>query len=225
MITGFNAASTIYSSSTASTSKVAAGLLSGATSGSTTPAGIRDFSLVAEDARAVLDAQYQEASKKGTNITFDSSKPGVPLDLSSLSDRAVAAIALNKDGLFTDLEVAQAGGYLNGQLQAALAPSFRASSGGDLRPVATEYLNLFDQLEPEVKQALGMTDEHRLAVQDLLKNQESQYGKLVPEDGFQGFLQLLQQMAEQWKETHPDGYNAQGATFYAPVNENRSFTI
>ncbi|MBN8954328.1 MULTISPECIES: hypothetical protein [unclassified Rhizobium] len=221
MITGFGAVSTIYSSLIASSSKGTAA----SQASSTTPAGTRDFSLVAEDARAVLDAQYQDAQKNGKNITFDSSKPGVPLDLSSLSDRAVAAIALNKDGLFTDLEVAQAGGYLSGQLQAVLAPSFKASNGGDLRPVATEYLNLFDQLDPEVKQALGMTDEQRLAAESILRDQEKQYGKLSPEEGFPGFIQLLRQMAEEWKQSHPDGYNAQGASYYTSVSNSRSFTI
>lgn len=223
MITGFNGVSTIYSPVTTPTTK---GPANTTTAPSPTPiAGIRDFSLVAEDARAVLDSQYQDAIKNGTNITFDTSKPGVQLDLSSLSDRAVAAIALNEGGLFSDLEVSTASGYLAGQLQAILKPSFMASNGGDIRPHLTEYLNLFDQLEPEVKQALGMTEEHRLAVQSVLADKEHEYGKLNADEGFTGLLQLLQQLAKEWKENHPDGYNARGEAYYSAESSTRSFLL
>ncbi|MGZ9719790.1 MULTISPECIES: hypothetical protein [Rhizobium] len=77
----------------------------------------------------------------------------------------------------------------------------------------------------EVKQALGMTDEHRLAVEEVLENQEGQYGKLAPEKGFPNFIQLLRQLAEEWKENYPDGYNAQGSTYYICVPGSRSFTM
>lgn len=225
MITGFNTLSTIYSPTVPSAAKGISDSASSTSSGSASLPGIRDFSLVAEDARAVLDSQYADALENGTNITFDSSKPGHRLDMSSLSDRAVAAIALNKDGLFSVLEVAQAGGYLSGQLQAALAPSFAASDGGDIRPVLTEYLNLFDQLDPEVREALKMTEEHRLSVQSVLADKEREYGALEPEKGFEGFLQLLQQFADEWKERHPDGYNVRGEAYYSRENTGRTFTF
>jgi hypothetical protein len=221
VITGFSAVSTIYSSPIASGSKRTAA----SQADSTTPAGIRDFSLVAEDARAVLDAQYQDAQKNGKNIAFDSSKPGVPLDLSSLSDRAVAAIALNKNKLFTDLEVAQAGGYLSGQLQAALAPSFAASRLGDTLAPFKEVLTLYDQLEPEVRQALGLTDEHKLAIQQVIAKGQANSEETTSEEGFPGFIQLLRQMAEEWKQNHPDGYTPQGATYYTSESNSRSFMI
>lgn len=225
MITGFNTVSTIYSPTVSTANKSASESASSTASGSPSLPGTRDFSLVADDARAVLDAQYQDALEKGTSIAFDTSKPGIQLDLSSLSDRAVAAIALNEGGLFSDLEVSNASGYLSGQLQAILKPSFMAGNGGDIRPHLTEYLNLFDQLEPEVKQALGMTEEHRLAVQAVLADKEQVYGKLNADEVFAGFLQLLQQLAREWKETHPDGYNARGEAYYSAESSTRSFLL
>ncbi|OMP70985.1 hypothetical protein BV900_17100 [Agrobacterium tumefaciens] len=122
------------------------------------------------------------------------------------------------------MEVVHAGGYLAGQLQ-AVGTFLRGCDQRRCCPILREYLGLFDQLGPEVKQALGMTEAHRIEISGVLAQKDQELENVQFEDGFTGLLQLLRELANEWKESHPDGYNSRGETYYSSESTGRSVIL
>ncbi|PPD15689.1 MAG: hypothetical protein CTY25_05130 [Methylobacterium sp.] len=156
----------------------------------------RDFSLVAQDARAVLDSQYADARARGTKVTFDLGQPGIPIDLSSLNDRAVAAIALDRQGNFSSDEIEWAKGELVKRSQDRLGPDLFAAQHGDPRGFLKNVIGQYDSMAPEVREALGWTPHMRLAAQATLTEQEDRLGKL-DDDKARSFFDILREFARE----------------------------
>jgi len=111
--------------------------------------GPRDIIKVAGDVRAVLDAQYAKATD-----------PDAPISLADFDDRAVAAIALNKGGLFSademraaQLEIRDRNGD---RMTEAYGSNIAAGSSGTLgRDLITRYAGM----SAEEREAQGWTPE------------------------------------------------------------------
>ncbi len=111
----------------------------------------KDFGALATEVRTALDAQYASGTDKGTP------------DLSGLSGRALAAIALNKDDKFSSAERYAA--------KAALREETRDSfvSYGGLSAIGTFSAKLaeqYDAMSPEERTARGWTEDFRDANAD-----------------------------------------------------------
>lgn len=175
----------------------------------------RDFSLVAQDARGFLDAQYQALNERGTRVVFDISQDGVAPDFSSLSDRAVAAIALNQDGQFSKDEALWAQGTLFSRMEETIGPTLK-SAPDDLRPFFAGLLDLYDSLDTEVLDALGLTQDKKDIFQQILKSQEEDLGTLPLEDGYKGVLGYLDWIEGYWNKK----YSNETYTPYGSVEGN-----
>lgn len=110
----------------------------------------KDASVVLTETRAALDAQYAAGTAKGS------------ADLSQLSGRALAIMALNKDGSFSAAESRAA----KNALQQDTRTSFlSAMSGGlDASSIAnfsTQLAAQYDNMSPEEREARGWTEQLR----------------------------------------------------------------
>lgn len=117
--------------------------------GTSTAAGPRDIMNVAGDVRAALDAQYAKAAD-----------PDAPISLADFDDRALAAIALDKGGLFSDAEVRAARIEIrdrnNDRMTEAYGSNVAAGSSGTLgRDLITRYASM----SAEEREAQGWTPE------------------------------------------------------------------
>jgi len=111
--------------------------------------GPRDIQKVAGDVRAALDAQYARAAD-----------PDAPISLADFDDRALAAIALDKGGLFSDAEVRAARMEIrdrnNDRMTEAYGSNVAAGSSGTLgRDLITRYASM----SAEEREAQGWTPE------------------------------------------------------------------
>jgi hypothetical protein len=111
--------------------------------------GPRDIVKVAGDVRAVLDAQYAKAAD-----------PEAPISLAAFDDRALAAIALDKGGLFSADEVRAAKLEIrdrnNDRMTEAYGSNVAAGSSGTLgRDLITRYASM----SAEEREAQGWTPE------------------------------------------------------------------
>lgn len=141
----------------------------------------RDFSLVGKDARAVLDSQYADAKAKGTSIRFRTDVNGVDLDYSSLSDRAVAAVSLNRDGLFSPDEVEYARGSLAQRTNDRMVISHADSGPFDHRAAYKSLMDQYDSMTAEVREALKWTPQTRAETEAGLRNAERNAGQRLDE--------------------------------------------
>ena len=108
----------------------------------------KDFGALTADVRATLDKQYAADKAAGAKIA----KP----DLSAFSGRALAAMALNRDGDFSRREVAAARIELRGRDRQALVG---ATSGGfntnALAAYSRQMVATYDGISSEEREALG----------------------------------------------------------------------
>jgi hypothetical protein len=112
-------------------------------------AGPRDILNVAGDVRAALDAQYAKAGD-----------PDAPISLADFDDRTLAAIALDKGGLFSGAEVRAAQIEIrdrnNDRMTEAYGSNVAAGSSGTLgRDLITRYASM----SAEEREAQGWTPE------------------------------------------------------------------
>lgn len=112
-------------------------------------AGPRDIMNVAGDVRAALNAQYAKAADADA-----------PISLADFDDRALAAIALDKGGLFSDAEVRAARIEIrdrnNDRMTEAYGANIAAGSSGTLgRDLITRYASM----SAEEREAQGWTPE------------------------------------------------------------------
>ena len=106
----------------------------------------KDFTLLSQEVRATLDTQYKAGRSAGK------------ADLSALSGRAVAAIALNKTGAFSRAESAQAKSELAAREKQGLTDA--VSSGmsiATLKSYGESLVSSYDAMSAEERQARGWT--------------------------------------------------------------------
>ncbi len=106
---------------------------------------------LAQTAREKVDADYAKAVKQGTRVVADTANGGRHLDLSSLSDEELAAVAKG-DGFSGD-ESLTAKAELAGRMWATLEPF-----EGDPRASALAVRALYPAMSPAVREALGWTE-------------------------------------------------------------------
>lgn len=111
----------------------------------------KDFTALSKDVRATLDAQYSAAKVAG-----DASPSP---DLSAMSGRALAAIALDRGDIFTRAEGNAAKAELRDRMRREVV-----ASGGGLAGITTyskQMVTRYDAASPEEREALGWTAKTR----------------------------------------------------------------
>lgn len=125
-----------------------------------------------------LNAQYKAATDAGTFISFDSSKGGKWLDLSSFTDDELSQVALNKSGAFSRDEIDLADGALSGRLEYSLRPFAEAAGNGDRRAQATALNALYSKMSDDVRAALGLTPVVMASNNSMLQGDSAKFGWL-----------------------------------------------
>lgn len=144
------------------------------------------FEEVGKQAREKLDAVIQEtAEKQGVPISqvnlARSHLDGV--DWSVLSDQELAAIKLDREGLFNDEESLTASAALGSRLAASLRPYQAACMmAGDIRGQGMAINMLYAQMTPEVREALHFTPEMIVAGNQYIRRDEQIFGPLLGSD-------------------------------------------
>lgn len=123
------------------------------------PATLRDFSAVASDARAALDAQYAAATAAGKTLTFSTAeKNGQPVDFSQFDSRSLAAVALNQDGGFSIQEVAAAKQAMAQRSSSTILAGLK-SAASDPASFAKNLISAYGSMSPEERAAAGWSDQ------------------------------------------------------------------
>ena len=144
------------------------------------------FEEVGKQAREKLDEIIkQTAEKQGVPVSqvnlARSRLDGV--DWSVLSDQELAAIKLDREGLFNDEESLTASATLGSRLAASLRPYQAACMmAGDIRGQGTAINMLYAQMTPEVREALGFTPEMIIAGNQYIRRDEQIFGPLLGSD-------------------------------------------
>lgn len=111
--------------------------------------GPRDIVKVAGDVRAVLDAQYAAATD-----------PETPISLADFDDRAVAAIALNKGGLFSADEVRAAKLEIRDRNSDRLTETYGSNiAAGSSGALGRDLIARYASMSAEEREAQGWTPE------------------------------------------------------------------
>ncbi|KIZ47939.1 MULTISPECIES: hypothetical protein [Rhodopseudomonas] len=123
----------------------------------------QDFSSVAKTARAALDAQSKAAAAAGKELVFDAGrKTGQLADLTAIDNRALSAISLNKDQLFSPQESFAAKQELNARNRASILTALNQSqSSGDPTQLSLGILNAYSAMSDEERQASNWTPSFR----------------------------------------------------------------
>lgn len=103
-----------------------------------------------DSAKAKVKADYDKASAQGTRIVADVANGGRFLDLSSLNDEELAAVALNKGKSFSNNEIMTAKGEFTTRLAATLLPFSGNVMGNTLAVKA-----IYPTLSQDVRDAMG----------------------------------------------------------------------
>ncbi len=128
----------------------------------------RDFTSVAEDVRAALDAQIKAATGKGKELVFDASRrAGQLVDFSKFDNRALSAISLNEGKQFGVDEVRAAKKELDVRTRTTL---LNAMQGGDPRSFSMGLIQQYESMSPEERRAMNWTSDFR---EMAVKNYES----------------------------------------------------
>ncbi|MGX7742281.1 hypothetical protein [Rhodopseudomonas parapalustris] len=130
-------------------------------SGSTTTT--QDFGSVAKQARAALDDQAKQATAAGKLLVYDPArKTGQQADLSGLDNRALSAISLNKDDLFSKEEVFAAKRELDGRNRASILTALKQSqTSGNPADFSLGLLNAYAGMSAEERTATNWTPAFR----------------------------------------------------------------
>jgi hypothetical protein len=116
----------------------------------------KDAGVLTTEVRANLDAQYAAGTAKGS------------ADLSSLSGRALALMALNKDGTFSAAESRAAKQALRESTQASFVSAM--SKGLDASSIAsfsTQLASQYDDMSAEEREARGWSEQFRNSNSDV----------------------------------------------------------
>ena len=127
------------------------------------PTSALDFSSVARRARAALDAQSKAATAAGKELVFDAGrKSGQQADLAAIDNRSLAAMSLNQDGLFSNLESYAAKHELASRNRASILAALKQSqSSGDPTRLSLGILNAYSSMSAEERQAANWTPAFR----------------------------------------------------------------
>ena len=144
------------------------------------------FEEVGKQAREKLDEIIkQTAEKQGvpvSQVNLDRSRlDGV--DWSILSDQELAAIKLNRDGLFSENESLNGSAALASRMRASLRPFQAAAMMGDFRGQGTAINMLYAQMTPEVREALQWTPAMMVANDQYVRNDIMRFGSLLQDTG------------------------------------------
>jgi hypothetical protein len=126
--------------------------------------------------KARVDKLFQDAKDRGSFITFDASKGGEWMDMSSFTDDELAQIYNDKSGEFSKDVSVHAGGALAFRMKVALEPFENAVDSGDRRGQAMAINLLYDQMSPAVRQALGWTPVMMVANNEMLDGDTKFFG-------------------------------------------------
>jgi hypothetical protein len=118
-----------------------------------------DFSSVAKNVRATLDAQAKAAAASGKELVYDPGrKTGQLADLSAIDNRSLSAISLNQDQLFSKQESFAAKRELDSRNRASILASLKQSqSSGDPTQLSLGILNTYSAMSDEERQATNWT--------------------------------------------------------------------
>ena len=121
----------------------------------------KDYSVLVTEVRAALDAQYAGGTAKGS------------AELDELSGRALAIVALNRNGVFSAAESRAA----KAALREDTRQSFVSAMGsGDAYSMIANYskqlASQYDAMSPEERQARGWTEDFRNTNADFATNFE-----------------------------------------------------
>jgi hypothetical protein len=118
-------------------------------SGNSTTAN--DFNTVAKGTRLALDAQYNAAKQKGTEIVFNPQRrTGQLINLAGLDSRSLSAMSLNQDHLFSPDETRAANKELDARTRTGLLKAFQQSqSSGDPRAFSLGIIQQYQSMSPE----------------------------------------------------------------------------
>ena len=139
----------------------------------------KDFGALATEVRATLDKQYAAGKAAGSKTA----KP----DLSTFSGRALAAMALNRNGDFSRREAAAARIELRGRDRQALAD---ATSGGfntnALAAYSRQMVATYDGISSEEREALGWRAGSRTAAAAFAQRADTAAADTSTLDGLTG---------------------------------------
>lgn len=125
-----------------------------------------------------LKDQYKAATAAGTFISFDSSKGGKWLDMSSFTDDELSEVALNRGGDFSQDEKDLAGGALSGRLEYSLRPYAQAAGLGDRRAQVSAINSLYSKMSDNVRAALDFTPAVMASGNSMLQGDIAKFGWL-----------------------------------------------
>lgn len=140
-----------------------------------------------------INALFKEARDEGSFITFDSSKGGEWLDVSSFTDDELAQITNNKEGSFSkDLSIyAQA--MLAQRAKLSLEPFEAAIGYGDFRGEAAAIRTLYNHMSQNVRDALGWTE----SMVEVGEEMASHSGKALNKSHLKTLWDILLEVAQQ----------------------------
>lgn len=117
----------------------------------------KDFGVVAKDVRTTLDTQAKDAEQNGKELVYEPGrKTGQLVDFSTMDGRALSAIALNQNNLFSLQEVQAAKKELHSRSRNSISSAMKQSqSSGDPLQFSLGVLQSYS----------AMSDEERLAVE------------------------------------------------------------
>ncbi len=123
--------------------------------------GLRNFDLVAKDARTALDQQYDAAEKSGKDLVFDSTRArGQLADLSALNNRALSAISLNQGDQFSQEEIRAAKKELDARTRASLLARLKqGGDSGDPRGFSAGLVYHYSAMSAEERLAMNWTSD------------------------------------------------------------------
>lgn len=113
---------------------------------------------VAGKARALLDAQADNARDNGSTLVFDASdKTGQQVDFAGFDNRSLAAIAINQGSAFSAGEVRAAKTTLDQRNRASVLETL-GSGSSDGAGTSLALVNRYAAMSAEEKAALGVSD-------------------------------------------------------------------
>lgn len=127
--------------------------------------------------KAKVDALYAEVKARGSSVTFDISKPGELLDVSSLTDDDLGKIAVDKGGEFSNDLQEYARGALNARVKVSLEPYENSVFNGDRRGHTMTINLLYEQMSEDAKAALNWTPAMMVSNNSMLEGDTKLFGK------------------------------------------------
>jgi len=114
----------------------------------------KDFTALSKEVRSALNQQYGDATAAGRDVPSP--------DVSRMSGRAIAAIALNKTGDFSRDEIFTAKGELNRRNREAFLSATGSNHGaGGLVTYSRQLVSQYDVTSSEEREARGWTPQTR----------------------------------------------------------------